>query len=76
MASEYAHQFILLKQLLDWFLSKIVRAFSLRIVHEITVLCVLVFHRVSPHEVAKHSVEGNFLESIDRIDFVNQVQFW
>ena len=69
MTTEYAHQFILFQEFLDWLLSKVVRAFSLRVVDEVSMLGILILHGVGPHEVAEDPavLAGLMLETRDRI---------
>jgi len=76
MTTEYAHQFVLFQQFLHRLLSEVVRAFSLRIVNEVSVLGILILHGVGPHEIAEEAIQGYFLESIEAINLFYLIQIW
>lgn len=56
MASKDAHQLILFEQLLDRFLTEVIGAFSLGVFCEVSMLSILVFHGVCPHEITEQAV--------------------
>ena len=68
MASEDTEEAILAEQLLDWLLTEVVGAITLRVFFEITGDSLLVIHRVGPHQIAEDAVQRNLLLAID---FVN-----
>lgn len=77
VTSKYAHEFVLLQQLLDWLLAKVIRTLPLRIVYEIVLLCIFIFlDRVGPHQIAEQALKRYFLKSIDVVDLVDHVQLW
>lgn len=56
MASEDTEEAILAEQLLDWLLTEVVGAITLRVFFEITGDSLLVIHRVGPHQIAEDAV--------------------
>ena len=76
VSSEYTHELVLFKQLLDWFLSEVVGALSFWILSKIAVLCIFIFHWISPHQITEKAIQRYLLESIHGINLLDQVEFW
>jgi hypothetical protein len=75
MSSENRQQLITFQQLLNGFLTEVVGALSLWVVFEVVIGCSLVVHRVGPQQVAKDTIEGNLLKTINRVDLLQLGKF-
>jgi hypothetical protein len=64
MPPENRQQLIPFQQLFDWFLTEVVGALALWIVLELIVRRSFVVHGICPQQIAKDTVERDFLKSI------------
>ena len=64
MPPENRQKLIAFQKLFDWFLTEVVGAFTLGVVLKLVVGRSFVVHWICPQQIAKDSVERDFLKSI------------
>ena len=72
--AENTEQPVLAQKLLDWLLAEIVGAVALGVLLEVAVHRFFVLHRISPHQVAEDSIEGDLLLAVDLVNLIEHLE--